>query len=234
MTPSEAARAEESRIQTVYAARNDGALYSWFNHGQLFNVQMRERILLEQLRQYGCEDLQSKKLLEVGCGNGHWLREFVKWGAKPANVTGVELLDDRVREAKQLCPAVVEIMQGSAAKLEFPDEAFDLVLQSMVFTSILDSTLKQQVAREMMRVVKSGGFIFWYDYHVNNPYNSDVRGVKRREIYRLFPNCRIQLRRITLAPPLARILAPYSYLLCYLLEKFPPLCTHYLGIIRKT
>ena len=34
-------------------------------------------------------------------------------------------------------------------------------------------------------------------------------------------------------PPLARVLAPYSYLACYLLEKFPLLCTHYLGAIRK-
>jgi ubiquinone/menaquinone biosynthesis C-methylase UbiE len=233
MISSEAVKAEESRIQKAYARRNDGALYSWFNAGQLFNVQMRERILLEQLRQCGCEDLQSKKLLEVGCGNGHWLREFVKWGASPANVNGVELLDDRVTEAKRLCPVEVQIMQGSAAKLEFADEAFDLVLQSMVFTSILDSALKQQIALEMMRVVKSEGIIFWYDYHVNNPWNSDVRGVKRREIFRLFPNCRIHLQRITLAPPLARVLAPYSYLLCYLLEKFPPLCTHYLGVIRK-
>ena len=85
----------------------------------------------------------------------------------------------------------------------------------------------------MMRVVKPEGFILWYDYHVNNPWNNDVRGVKRNEINRLFPSCRIELQRITLIPPLARLLVPYSYFACYLLEKLPPLCTHYLGVIRK-
>jgi hypothetical protein len=60
-----------------------------------------------------------------------------------------------------------------------------------------------------------------------------VRGVKKREIHRLFPGCRIELRRITLAPPLVRVLAPYSWLSCYLLERIPWLCTHYLGVIRK-
>ena len=60
-----------------------------------------------------------------------------------------------------------------------------------------------------------------------------MRGVKRREIYRLFANCRIELQRVTLLPPLAGWLAQYSYLACYLLEKVPALCTHYIGVIRK-
>ena len=41
------------------------------------------------------------------------------------------------------------------------------------------------------------------------------------------------LKRITLAPPLARAIAPYSVILCQILEKIPLLCTHYLGIIKK-
>jgi len=56
---------------------------------------------------------------------------------------------------------------------------------------------------------------------MNNPKNPDVRGVKKREIYKLFQNCNIVLKRITLALPLARLIAPWSFPLCYLLEKFP-------------
>jgi SAM-dependent methyltransferase len=122
---------------------------------------------------------------------------------------------------------------ASAAQLPFSSESFDIVLQATVFTSILNETLKRSVAAEMMRVLKPEGVILWYDYHVNNPWNRDVRGVKRREIHQLFPYCRIDLERITLIPPLARRLAPYSMCACYLLERFPPLCTHYLGLIRK-
>jgi SAM-dependent methyltransferase len=229
----DAAAAEEIRIRTVYSKRTDRRLYSWFNSGHLFIVQERERRLLAMLRSYGCEDLKSKEILEIGCGNGHWIREFIKWGANPSKVKGIDLLDDRVAEAKQLCPTEVEIRCGSAAKLEFSRERFDLVFQSMVFTSILDSGLKQQVAKEMMRVVKRDGLILWYDYHVNNPWNSDVRGVRKKEIYDLFPGCRVSLRRVTLAPPVVRKLAPYSWMGCYLLEKIPWLCTHYLGAIQK-
>lgn len=231
--PPEVVEVEEDRIRAAYAKRQADPRYSWFSPGHLFMMQARERQLLALLKRHGFEPLHVRKILEIGCGTGYWLREFVKWGARPENITGIDLLSDRVTEAKWLCPVAVNVQCGSAAALSFPDSTFDLVLQSTVFTSVLDPELKQRMASEMRRVVKDEGLILWYDYHVNNPWNPDVLGVKKREIYKLFPNCRIELRRITLAPPLVRFLAPYSRLACYLLEKMPLLCTHYLGVIRK-
>jgi ubiquinone/menaquinone biosynthesis C-methylase UbiE len=230
---SESLSLEEDRIRAAYRKRKDAVRYSWFNLGHLFGVQERERRLLILLARHSFALLNTKKILEIGCGTGYWLRELIKWGARPENITGIDLLPDRVAEARRLCPEAVTVQCGTAAELLFPNETFDLVLQSTVFTSILDYGMKQRMAAEMLRVLKEDGLILWYDYHVNNPRNLDVRGVKRREIYRLFPGCQIELRRITLAPPITRLLAPYSWLVCYLLEKIPFLCTHYLGVIQK-
>ena len=228
------ARVEEARIHTVYAKRpRSDARYSWLNPGHLFMMQEREHRLLTLLQRYGFTLLDTYKILEIGCGTGYWLREFVKWGVRPENITGVDLLSDRVAEAKKLCPEAVQVQCGSAATLAFPNNTFDLVLQSTVFTSVLDPSMKQQMASEMLRVVKGDGLILWYDYRVNNPWNSDVRGIKRQEISQFFPGCLLQLQRITLAPPLVRLLAPCSWLVCYVLGKVPWLCTHYLGVIRK-
>jgi ubiquinone/menaquinone biosynthesis C-methylase UbiE len=226
-------QAEEARIRDVYDKRQEGARYSWFNSGHLFLIQERERRLLAILSRYGCAPLNTKKILEVGCGSGYWLREFIQWGACPENITGVDLLDDRVAAARRLCPAGVKIQCGSAAQLALPDAIFDLVIQSTVFTSILDPGLKHQVASEMLRVMKSDGIIVWYDYHINNPRNPAVRAVKKKEIRQLFPGCSIELKPITLAPPLARWIAPRSWFMAHLLERIPLLCTHYIGIIRK-
>jgi len=225
---------EEARIRAVYARRRgDHARYSWFKPGHLFMIQERERRLLGLLRRRGFEPLAEKTILEVGCGTGYWLREFINWGAQPKNVVGVDLVPEYVVTAKKLCPEDVRIQCGSAADLAFPNNTFDLVLQSTVFTSILDSGMKQRIASEMLRVLQKNGVIVWYDYHVNNPWNPDVQGVKKREIYSLFRGCQIDLHRITLAPPLARRIAPRSWLLASLLERIPLLCTHYLGIIQK-
>jgi ubiquinone/menaquinone biosynthesis C-methylase UbiE len=231
---NESLQTEEARIQAAYARRQgDDVRYSWFSPGHLFMVQERERQMLTLLKQHGFGELNTKKILEIGCGTGYWLREFIKWGARPENIVGIDLLSGSVAEAKQLCPSAVQIQCHTAAKLAFPDATFDLVLQSTVFTSILDSDMKEQIASEMIRMVKKEGTILWYDYHANNPWNPDVRGVKKREIHRLFPGCRIRLERTTLAPPLVRLLTPYSWLASYFLAKIPLLCTHYLGLIQK-
>jgi ubiquinone/menaquinone biosynthesis C-methylase UbiE len=177
--------------------------------------------------------LDSKRILEVGCGSGDLLRDFIKWGARPENIVGIELLRERMAEAVELCPKAISIHQGNAARLPFAGESFDIVVQSTVFTSVLDRGMKQELALEMRRVLKPEGLILWYDFHINNPRNPDVKGVKRREIYALFPDCDIRLQSITLAPPIARRLAPLSWLLCYVLSKIPWLCSHYIGVIRK-
>ena len=225
---------EETRIREAYKKRQKGSLYSWFSPGHLFLIQEREREILKLLREKGIESLGDKRILEIGCGRGYWLRQFINWGARPENLTGIDLLSDRVAEARQLSPEFVMIECGNAEKLGCADASFDLVLQSTVFSSVLDLSMKHQIAAEMLRVVKGDGLILWYDFHMDNPINPDVRGVKKPEILQLFPNCRIELRRITLAPPLVRIVARYSWLVCYLLERLKIFNTHYIGIIQKS
>ena len=226
--------AETERIKAAYGRRRCVDLYSWFSPGHLFIMQTRERRVLALLQALGLSRLAGRYILEMGCHTGYWLGEFVKWGARPENVMGIELLADNLAEARRTQAPGAGLVQANAARLPFAAAAFDLVLQSLLFTSILDPAVKQAVAQEMLRVMKPGGIILWYDYHVNNPWNPDVAGVKKAEIRALFPHCRVQLRRITLAPPLTRLLAPHSFLLCSLLEKIRVFNTHYLGVIRQT
>ena len=49
-------------------------------------MQERERQILMLLKHNGFAALKTKKILEIGCGDGYWLREFVKWGAGPENI----------------------------------------------------------------------------------------------------------------------------------------------------
>lgn len=85
----------------------------------------------------------------------------------------------------------------------------------------------------MLRVVKKTGLIIWYDFFVDNPWNQNVRGVRKTEIARLFPNCSIELERVSLVLPLAKFLAPWSWSACHLLSRLRLLNTHYLGLIQK-
>jgi len=224
---------ERTRIEHAYAKRKEISPESFFNIPYLFIIQERERQTLKILKRHNVMPLNESIILEIGCGKGYWINDFIKWGGQPQNIVGVDLLFDRVREAKRLTPQDVHISLGDATNLPFRNSSFDVILQSTVFTSVLDFTIKQKIANEMIRLVKPNGLILWYDFHINNPSNSDVRGVSKKEIQKLFPSCRINLSRITLAPPIVRRLAPYSWLACSILERFKILNTHYLGVIRK-
>ncbi|UCD84904.1 MAG: class I SAM-dependent methyltransferase [Deltaproteobacteria bacterium] len=226
---------ELERIMKVYKNRERKELlnlYTYFNRGNLFIIQDREKKLLDLLDKYGMNPLDNKKIFDIGCGSGGWLRDLLQYGAKPENLYGIELLHDRFEKANYLCPNM-NITQGNAVKIEYDDEMFDIVLQSTVFTSIMDYEIKKRIAIEMLRVLSKDGIILWYDFRYNNPNNPDVSGIKKREIKELFPECDYEFKTVTLLPPLVRKLAKISWLTCFLLNMITFLRTHYFAVIRK-
>ncbi len=224
---------EQDRIRAAFAIRHGDPRYSWSDPAYTFMIQSIERRVLGLLSRNGFSSLSGKRILEIGCGSGHWLRGLVQWGADPSDVVGVDLVPSRLRDAKRRCANGVRLSCGDGAALALRSSWFDLVLQITVFTSILSADLRRQVALEMLRVLKPDGLIVWYDFHVKSPWNPNVRAIGKREIRELFPDCTVSLRRMTLAPPVTRMLARRSRLLCVVLEQMSLLCTHYLGVIRK-
>jgi SAM-dependent methyltransferase len=206
--------------------------YALHHPANLFINQGQTRALLWALKSAGMFPLAERRILEVGSGRGNWLATLEAFEAQRERLAGIDLDVERSAHCARRFPGA-DIRVGDASKLPWSDGEFDVVLQSTVFTSILDAEMKQAVAREMLRVLKPQGAILWYDFHMNNPRNPHVRGVGRGEIRQLFPGCRMTLRRVTLAPPLARRLVPVSWIACELLEKLRLLNTHYFGVLRR-
>ena len=175
--------------------------------------------------------LKNKKVLGIGTGSGQWLWDLKKWGAEERNLSAIDLNEDLIKNVKSKFPTA-DIRGGNAEVLPWRRNTFDLIIQSTVFTSILDDKTKKTAAKEMTRVLKANGMILWYDFFYNNPMNPSVRGIKKNEIKHLFPNCRIKFKRITLAPPITRFLAPKSLFLCRILQRLSIFNTHYLAIIK--
>jgi SAM-dependent methyltransferase len=226
---------ESARIARVYAARArevPAHRDSIHEPGNLFIAQERARVFLQALGRHGLLPLEGRDLLEIGCGTGSWLRELLHFGARAERLAGGDLLAERLVEARTRLPRAVRLVRADGAHMPFPDGAFDLVLQSTMFSSILDGNVRQIVAREMRRLVRPGGLIAWYDARVRSPRNPHFAGIGRRELAALFPGCRLHLTPVTLAPPVARRLAPVSLLACHLLAVVPLFCTHYFAFIR--
>lgn len=227
---------ESERIHAAYSRRDGHARYTFFNRAHLLSLQEVEREMLDllgrALDRNGSRDLSTVRVLDVGCGGGYWLRRLIDWGVAPANAHGMDLLPDRVERARAHLPAACDIRLADGQAIPWPDGHFGLVSQFVMFSSVLSPEVRAAIAGEMLRVTAPGGLILWYDFHVDNPRNPDVKGVTMGEVRRLFPGCAIEARRVTVAPPLARVLLPRFGVVYNLVRMVPGVRTHWVGIIR--
>ena len=172
------------------------------------------------------------RILDLGCGRGATLRQYLEYDAEPSLMWGIDLFPPFVEQARRASPGL-NFLSGSASKLPFPDGSFDFASQFMLFTSVLDQDMKIEIAREIDRVLAPGGRFLWYDFGFNNPNNPDVRGIRLAEIRRLFPRFSMTNRKITLAPPLGRAIGRCGPAIYHLVSKLRPLCTHYMCLLKK-
>jgi SAM-dependent methyltransferase len=225
---------EAQAVRERYARRlPQDPRYSLLNPAALLAFQERQRAMLALFKRLGWSDLSVLRLLEVGSGTGSNLVECVLMGFAPEHLSGIELLPERHAVARARLPEAVSLAQGDALVQMPAAESVDIVLQSTVFSSLLDDAFQQRLAAAMWTAVKPGGGVLWYDFTVDNPRNRDVRGVPRRRVQALFPQARIQAQRITLAPPIARAVSRLHPSLYTVFNALPPLRTHLLCWIAK-
>ncbi len=94
-------------IRAEYAHRHEAGVvsrYSIWKSDVLFREQELERAILAILSRNGFESLGSMRVVDVGCGSGGLLRDFIEYGASPDNLTGIDLMPERIEEARALAP----------------------------------------------------------------------------------------------------------------------------------
>ena len=96
-------------------------------------------------------------MLDIGCGGGATLKRLLM-RSKGAQVYGIDISEESVAKARKVNASVLDrqvfVTQGSAEKLPYEDNKFDLVtaVETVYFWPDLPNCLK-----EVRRVVKPGG-----------------------------------------------------------------------------
>jgi len=236
MIGSDVVTVELRRIQAEYQRRAreiEPDRYAAWQPAEMLIRAGRKRSAAMMLNQSGIFPKADDHCLEIGFGYLGWLGDLITWGVPETNLHGIELDPIRVADTQKILP-LADLRVGDATALPWQDNTFRLVVASTLFTSILHSTMRRMIAGEIIRVLAPGGALLWYDFAVNNPKNKQVRKVGRKELKQLFPQLKGEVELVTLAPPLARLVAPRSWTLATLLEAVPLLRTHLLAVLVKT
>lgn len=112
-------------------------------------------------------DLDYKKVIDVGCGRGRYLR-IIETEFPHAELYGLDISEEMLSN----CPEKVITTQSSLLEIPFPNRYFDCVycVETLEHSTRVDAAVK-----EMIRVLKPGGKIIIIDK------NAEMLGEKKLE-----------------------------------------------------
>ena len=101
------------------------------------------------------------KVLDVGCGTGTTLNLYQKAGC---NIFGIDSSPAMLSIARNKLNSQAELLLGNAAKMEYSNETFDLII-GMLTLHEMPQNVRSNVLCEMIRVLKREGRILIIDFH---------------------------------------------------------------------
>lgn len=206
------------------------------NPGVLFQSTALEVSIIRALG-FIAPDPNSARVLSVPCGNGGGLITFLRLGFQPALLHGMDMLEERIREARERFPNA-NFSFGEASRMEYADQMFDLVIESRLFVRLPDESLCARIAAEMVRVTKLGGFLLLADWRYSRPGKLRYVGLSKRRIKALFgvgSRCEVVGHFSgALVPPVGRFLSKYASSLYFLVQRlFPFLVGQRVTVLKR-
>lgn len=163
---------QESSSAWRWVARGVGAYFLLGALGMLFYSKVGKRALTERL----VDRIQwrgNERVLDVGCGRGV-LTMAAAHRVSRGSVIGVDVWN-RIALSGNRAKSVlenariegvddrVEVREGDARALPFADETFDIVLSNFVVHELKNRADREQMMREVSRVLRPGGQVALVD-----------------------------------------------------------------------
>ncbi len=117
------------------------------------DARLREAFLLEHVAEVGERLGRVPRVLDVGCGEGHFSIALLRTGAE---VVGCDVAAEPLRRAHSRHPALDMRLVESEAPLPLKDTSFDVVWAGETIEHVADTA---QWLSELRRVLRSGGLL---------------------------------------------------------------------------
>jgi SAM-dependent methyltransferase len=161
---------KEIRHGRFLAKYGAGEIWNWESPAGKLRWARRVKMLSKHLG-------AGMRVLELGCGTGYFTRELAR---SRADIVAIDVSPELLEIARANCSGRnvhYEIQNASA--LSYPDGVFD----SVVGSSVLHHLGIEEALREIHRVLKAGGTIYFTEPNMLNPQiavQKNVPWVKRK------------------------------------------------------
>ena len=226
---------EELRIRKIYNERDKKKeIYNWYKSDVQQQYWERRNEFIKFFNINFGKELSDLKILDLGCGDGGIIRTLIEFGVNPENITGLELLESRIDEAKKKSSSHIKWFIGDLEKLPQEYGNYDLIILCTVFSSILNDSLRFSLAKKIWDRLNNDGRILVFDFRYNNPLNKDVKRVSLHELKNYWPSNDFYYRKLWCIPPFSRYISCISQILPYILcNLIPILKSHFIFSVKK-
>jgi ubiquinone/menaquinone biosynthesis C-methylase UbiE len=164
------------------------------------------------------------KILDVGCGSGGSLLQFLGLGFSPRCLYGIDICPERIQEGKEKFPNI-NFVCGDAARMDYETNYFDMAMESTMFIQLTDDDLARRIADEMLRVVKPSGNVVLIDWRYSYGH-PEYKALSRKRIIELFQvgtqTTAYCSKHGALIPPLGRLLSAYLPSSYFMVQRLLP------------
>lgn len=174
------------------------------------------------------------KVLDVGCGSGSSLKQMMDIGFPPGQLYGIDKTEEDIEKGKKEFPNI-HFRCGNAQITEYDSSFFDLVFESTMFI-MLDNNTSQNIACEMMRIVKPKGYIMLIDWQYGKKQYNALSKKRITEMFEVGLMTEVICSKNgALLPPVGRFLSKHIPALYFpVQEMLPFLIGQKTTILQKT
>jgi arsenite methyltransferase len=166
-------------------------------------MKLRDRIL-DSLNIFGTE-----KILDVGCGHGLMLIGAAK-RLTAGKAYGIDIWDSVDQSSNSALATMknvqaegvadrVELQDGDARKIPFPESSFDIVVSSWVIHNMKAEADRAQAISEIVRVLKPGGRLAITDISHGPAYARQLTSAGMKDVKTSSPNFLFVIPSVTVS-----------------------------------
>lgn len=177
-------------------------LAEWVKEFMPIQNQIDVSLLAGKLSHYAQDELKSSHVLDIGCGDGRWLRKLTEWGALPEQLTGIDISKPMLESAESLSAPGIRFIHAFPDELPMEEGKFNLILMFGFLVHVLDESLRIRIGQEMLRLLSKDGILITANLLKGaerelEPYLAyTTKGLSADDLTEIFPDCQIDFEEL--------------------------------------